>query len=97
MGDKCWCPVQSVSAGLLQSGELRSVVAEGLAKLLMSGRVFSAALLSRLLLLWYNPLAEDDARLRHTLGTFFPIFAFTDRCVFEKAFLCLSFFSSFSC
>ena len=66
---------------VLQSGELRSVVAEGLAKLLMSGRLFSAALLSRLLLLWYNPLAEDDARLRHTLGTFFPIFAFTDRWV----------------
>ncbi|XP_076461529.1 condensin complex subunit 3-like isoform X2 [Babylonia areolata] len=73
-----------------ESGELRSVVAEGLAKLLMSGRVFSPALLSRLLLLWYNPLAEDDAQLRHTLGTFFPIFAFTNSAnqeLFEEAFL----------
>ncbi|KAK7111031.1 condensin complex subunit 3-like [Littorina saxatilis] len=73
-----------------ESGELRSVVAEGLAKLLMSGRVFSAGLLSRLLLLWYNPLAEEDALLRHTLGTFFPIFAFTDSAnqqLFEEAFM----------
>ncbi|KAK7466706.1 hypothetical protein BaRGS_00037193 [Batillaria attramentaria] len=73
-----------------ENGELRSVVAEGLAKLLMSGRVFSSTLLSHLLLLWYNPLAEDDAQLRHTLGTFFPIFAFTDSAnqdLFEEAFL----------
>ncbi|KAL8613334.1 hypothetical protein ACOMHN_052573 [Nucella lapillus] len=73
-----------------ESGGLRSVVAEGLAKLLMSGRVFSAGLLSRLLLLWYNPLMEDDALLRHTLGTFFPIFAFTNSAnqeLFEDAFL----------
>nr|KAG5687867.1 hypothetical protein BaRGS_007561 [Batillaria attramentaria] len=69
---------------------LSSLLDKGLAKLLMSGRVFSSTLLSHLLLLWYNPLAEDDAQLRHTLGTFFPIFAFTDSAnqdLFEEAFL----------
>ncbi|XP_025095867.1 condensin complex subunit 3-like isoform X2 [Pomacea canaliculata] len=73
-----------------ETGELRNVVSEGLAKLLMSGRVFSSTLLSHLLLLWYNPMTEDDAQLRHTLGTFFPVFAFTNSSnqqLLEEAFL----------
>lgn len=73
-----------------ESGELQCTVAEGLAKLLLSRRVFSAGLLSRLLLLWYNPLEEDNAPLRNLLGTFFPILAFTDsgnQQLFEEAFL----------
>lgn len=66
---------------MLQSSEVRTVVAEGMSKLLLSGRVVSAKLLSRLLLLWYNPITEDDAHLRHCLGVFFPVFSFAAKLV----------------
>lgn len=59
-----------------ENSEIRNVAAEGLAKLLLSGRVRSPTLLSRLLLLWYNPTTEDDVYLRHCLGAFLPAFAF---------------------
>merc|ERR1712142_548648 len=32
-------------------------------------------LLSRLLLIWYNPMTESDSKLRHILGTFFPLYS----------------------
>nr|XP_033804584.1 condensin complex subunit 3 isoform X2 [Geotrypetes seraphini] len=70
--------------------ELRTEAAEGLAKLMFSGRLISPKLLSRLVLLWYNPVTEEDTRLRHCLGVFFPIFAYADRTnqeCFEEAFL----------
>ena len=67
----------------LQSNDLRNVAAGGLAKLLLSGRVLSAKLFVRLLLLWYNPTTEDDVNLRHCLGVFFPVFAFASRFVFH--------------
>ena len=57
------------------------MTAEGLAKLMLSGRVPSHKLLSRLLLLWFNPLTEDDNHLRHGLGAFFPVYAFAGRSV----------------
>ena len=63
----------------LQSVLLRGVVAEGLAKLLLNGRIISQKLLVRLLLLWYNPALQDEERLRSVLGTFFPTFAASDR------------------
>ncbi|XP_022086528.1 condensin complex subunit 3-like isoform X2 [Acanthaster planci] len=84
--------VLAILTGLLdsESADVRTVVAEGMAKLLLSGRVTSPKLLSRLLLLWYNPTTEEDLHLRHCLGTFFPVFAFASRanqdCV-EEAFL----------
>jgi condensin complex subunit 3 len=62
-----------------QSNDLRNVAAEGLAKLLLSGRVLSAKLLSRLILLWYNPTTEEDGSLRHCIGVFLPVFAFASR------------------
>uniref|UniRef100_A0A8C3AJV2 Non-SMC condensin I complex, subunit G n=1 Tax=Cyclopterus lumpus TaxID=8103 RepID=A0A8C3AJV2_CYCLU len=49
--------------------------AEGLAKLMYTGRISSAKMLSRLVLLWYNPVTEDDTRLRHCLGVFFQLYA----------------------
>ncbi|KAG7458740.1 hypothetical protein MATL_G00223870 [Megalops atlanticus] len=55
--------------------DLRTETAEGLAKLMFSGRLSSAKLLSRLILLWYNPLTEDDTRLRHCLGIFFQLYS----------------------
>ncbi|KAJ1214296.1 hypothetical protein NDU88_001919 [Pleurodeles waltl] len=70
--------------------ELRTEAAEGLAKLMFSGRLISAKLLQRLVLLWYNPVTEDDTRLRHCLGVFFPIYAYANRNnqeIFEETFL----------
>ncbi|KAJ8339794.1 hypothetical protein SKAU_G00344270 [Synaphobranchus kaupii] len=55
--------------------DLRTETAEGLAKLMYSGRLSSAKLLSRLVLLWYNPVTEDDTRLRHCLGVFFQLYS----------------------
>ncbi|KAM6972031.1 LOW QUALITY PROTEIN: condensin complex subunit 3 [Aplochiton taeniatus] len=70
--------------------ELRTETAEGLAKLMYSGRISSAKLLSRLVMLWYNPVTEDDTRLRHCLGVFFQLYARESRahqeCV-EESFL----------
>ncbi|XP_067893907.1 condensin complex subunit 3 [Heterodontus francisci] len=70
--------------------ELRTVAAEGLAKLLFSGRLSSPKILTRLILLWYNPVTEEDTFLRHCLGIFFPLYAFMNRknqeC-FQEAFL----------
>ncbi|XP_051896147.1 condensin complex subunit 3 [Pristis pectinata] len=70
--------------------ELKTVAAEGFAKLLFSGRLSSPKLLTRLILLWYNPVTEEDTFLRHCLGVFFPLYALTNRknqeC-FQEAFL----------
>ncbi|XP_068710176.1 condensin complex subunit 3-like [Montipora foliosa] len=84
--------VLTILTGILESesNDLRNVAAEGLAKLLLSGRVLSAKLFLRLLLLWYNPTTEDDVNLRHCLGVFFPVFAFASRTnqeLVEEAFL----------
>lgn len=59
----------------LQVSDLRTETAEGLAKLMFMGRISSAKMLSRLVLLWYNPLTEDDTQLRHCLGVFFQLYA----------------------
>ncbi|XP_050751642.1 condensin complex subunit 3 [Gymnogyps californianus] len=79
-------------SGFLDSefSELRTEAAEGIAKLMFSGRLISAKLLSRLILLWYNPVTEEDTRLRHCLGVFFPLFAYANRSnqeCFEEAYL----------
>ncbi|KAK2143344.1 hypothetical protein LSH36_852g00004, partial [Paralvinella palmiformis] len=73
-----------------ESSDIRTVCAEGLAKLMLSGRLVSSKVMSRLILLWYNPVTEDDTRLRHCLGAFFPVYAFSGRAnmdVIEEAFL----------
>ncbi|XP_077575069.1 condensin complex subunit 3 [Stigmatopora nigra] len=70
--------------------ELRTETAEGLAKLMYMGRMSSAKILSRLILLWYNPITEDDIRLRHCLGVFFQLYARESRAhqeVIEECFL----------
>uniref|UniRef100_A0A8C1NDR3 Non-SMC condensin I complex, subunit G n=1 Tax=Cyprinus carpio TaxID=7962 RepID=A0A8C1NDR3_CYPCA len=70
--------------------ELRTETAEGLAKLMYCGRILSPKLLSRLVLLWYNPVTEDDQRLRHCLGVFLQLYSRASRtnqeCV-EESFL----------
>lgn len=73
-----------------ESSDIRTMCAEGLAKLMLAGRFISSKVISRLILLWYNPVTEDDARLRHCLGAFFPIYAFSSRAnmdVMEEAFM----------
>ncbi|KAM7419228.1 hypothetical protein PAMA_016375 [Pampus argenteus] len=70
--------------------DLRTETAEGLAKLIYTGRMSSAKMLSRLVLLWYNPVTEDDIRLRHCLGVFFQLYARESRVhqeVVEESFL----------
>lgn len=81
--DKKWTATASKVIAILsafldnESSELRNIAAEGLSKLLLSGRVVSSKLLSHLLLLWYNPLVEDDEVLLQCLGQFFPLYAFS--------------------
>ncbi|KAM4854405.1 condensin complex subunit 3 isoform 2-T2 [Thomomys bottae] len=70
--------------------DLRTGAVEGLAKLMFSGLLISSRILSRLILLWYNPVTEEDFRLRHCLGVFFPMFAYASRTnqeCFEEAFI----------
>ncbi|KAJ0050910.1 hypothetical protein NL108_009895 [Boleophthalmus pectinirostris] len=70
--------------------DLRTEAAEGIAKLLYTGRIASAKMFSRLVLLWYNPVTEDDTRLRHCLGVFFQLYARESRAhqeVIEESFL----------
>ncbi|XP_063609202.1 condensin complex subunit 3-like [Penaeus indicus] len=58
-----------------ENAEVRTTAAEGLCKLLLACRITSAKLLSHLVLMWYNPITEDDSLLRHMLGVFFPLYA----------------------
>lgn len=70
--------------------QVRAVVSEGIGKLLFQGCVSSSNLLTQLILLWYNPVTEDDSHLRHFLGVFLPAFASSKKCnqeQFEEAFL----------
>ncbi|KAM9793100.1 condensin complex subunit 3 [Neosynchiropus ocellatus] len=73
-----------------EASDLRTETAEALAKLMYTGRLSSAKMLSRLVLLWYNPVTEDDIRLRHCLGVFFQLYARESRAhqeVVEESFL----------
>ncbi|KAK7863872.1 hypothetical protein R5R35_007206 [Gryllus longicercus] len=56
-------------------GQMLCFVVQGLCKLLLAMRISSPKLLSRLILLWYNPVYEDDAHLHQILGQFFKIYA----------------------
>lgn len=66
--------LSSRTAGV-QVSDLRTETAEGLSKLMYTGRISSAKMFSRLVLLWYNPVTEDDTRLRHCLGVFFQLYS----------------------
>uniref|UniRef100_A0A0P4VX19 Nuclear condensin complex subunit 3 C-terminal domain-containing protein n=1 Tax=Scylla olivacea TaxID=85551 RepID=A0A0P4VX19_SCYOL len=61
-----------------ESLEIRTLVVEGLCKLLLSSRITSSKLLSRLILIFYNPATGDDSFVRHILGVFFPLYASED-------------------
>jgi hypothetical protein len=50
------CNVYNFFAHQFQSGDMRTVAAEGLCKLLLNDRIKSSNLVSRLLIMWYNPV-----------------------------------------
>ena len=55
------------------SEDLRTTAVEGACKLLLSNRINDPQLLSRLLILFYNPTTAEDVRLRQCLSVFFQV------------------------
>jgi condensin complex subunit 3 len=56
--------------------ELYTVAVEGFCKLYMTGHILSAKLFSKLLIMYYSPLTQNDVRLRACLSAFLPQFSF---------------------
>lgn len=54
---------------------MRTVAGVGVAKLFIFGRLLSGRLISRLLLLWFNPQTAELPTLSQSLGVFFTDFA----------------------
>ncbi|XP_013189571.2 condensin complex subunit 3 [Amyelois transitella] len=52
----------------------RLIIVEGLCRLIHLGHLESPAILSRLILLWFNPATVDEDMLRQTIGVFFQTF-----------------------
>ncbi|KAL4711777.1 hypothetical protein ACJJTC_005946 [Scirpophaga incertulas] len=52
----------------------RLIIVEGLCRLLHLGHLVSPGILSRLILLWFNPATVDEDMLRQTIGVFFQTF-----------------------
>ena len=72
------------------SVELRTTAVEGVCKLMIANRINEPKLLSRLLILFYNPTTAEDVRLRQCLSVFFQAFAFSSphhRICIEACFL----------
>eukprot|EP00123_Amoebidium_parasiticum_P015639 comp23079_c0_seq1/m.37019 comp23079_c0_seq1/g.37019 ORF comp23079_c0_seq1/g.37019 comp23079_c0_seq1/m.37019 type:complete len:997 (-) comp23079_c0_seq1:368-3358(-) len=59
-----------------QSDELRTVAAEGFARLLINDRLTSAKVFASLVTLYFNPITEEDTQLRQCLTVFFEAYAF---------------------
>ncbi|XP_076748823.1 chromosome associated protein G [Xylocopa sonorina] len=70
------CNFIKILTGLLDNAnqELRTIAAEGLCKLLFNQRISSSSLLSRLIILCYNPTTNGDFYLRQCLSAFFDNF-----------------------
>eukprot|EP00108_Taenia_solium_P003453 TsM_000577100 transcript=TsM_000577100 gene=TsM_000577100 len=58
-----------------KDADLRTVAGVGVAKLFIFGRLLSGRLISRLLLLWFNPQTAELPTLSQSLGVFFTDFA----------------------
>ncbi|CAH0595327.1 unnamed protein product [Chrysodeixis includens] len=52
----------------------RLIIVEGLCRLIHLGHLESPAILSRLILLWFNPATVDEDMLRQSIGVFFQTF-----------------------
>ncbi|XP_033333688.2 chromosome associated protein G isoform X2 [Megalopta genalis] len=65
-----------ILTGLLDNTDqgIRTIATEGLCKLLLNRRISSSILLSRLILLSYNPVNDNDYYLRQCLSGFFDNF-----------------------
>ncbi|XP_063231236.1 condensin complex subunit 3 [Bacillus rossius redtenbacheri] len=57
--------------------EVRDATVLGLCKLMLAQRITSSVLIMRLIIMWFNPVSEDDNHLRQMLGTFFTQFVTT--------------------
>ena len=56
--------------------EIYTTAVEGFCKLYMTGHIVSAKLLSKLLIMYYSPITENDIKLRACLSAFLPQFSF---------------------
>ncbi|XP_054016614.1 condensin complex subunit 3-like [Hylaeus anthracinus] len=86
------CNFIQVLVGLLDNAneEVRTVAGEGIAKLLLHRRINSSTLLSRLIILCYNPVNDGDFYLRQCLSAFFNNFLIRvpeGQKMFEEAYL----------
>ncbi|XP_071634253.1 condensin complex subunit 3 [Temnothorax longispinosus] len=70
------CNFIKILTGLLTNAnqDLRTIAAEGLCKLLLNQRINSSNLISRLIIMCYNPVNADDIYLRQCLSSFFDNF-----------------------
>lgn len=70
--------ILSVMTALLdhEDSDVYTVAAEGFCRLYMTGHILSAKLFSKLLIMYYSPLTENDIKLKACLSTFLPNFAF---------------------
>ena len=59
-----------------KSDVVRLSAVKGVAKLLFLGRISSSTLLTRLLIMWYDERLTEE--IRQFLGSWFPLFAFSD-------------------
>ncbi|KAG7202630.1 hypothetical protein KM043_009811 [Ampulex compressa] len=70
------CNFMKILTSLLDNAnqELRTIAAEGLCKLILNRRISGSRLLSRLIILCYNPANDGDIYLRQCLSSFFDYF-----------------------
>lgn len=70
--------ILSIMTSLLDSddSETYTTAVEGFCKLFMTGHMLSAKLFSKLLIMYYSPMTENDTQLRAILSAFLPQFSF---------------------
>jgi condensin complex subunit 3 len=70
--------------------DIQTVAVESFCKLYMTGHIVSAKLFSKLLIMYYSPLFEQNVRLKSCLASFLPQFAFfraSNQVCVEESFL----------
>lgn len=61
----------------MDGNELQAVACQGVAKLMLSGRVYDESLLRHLFLLYLSPDTSTNQALRQCLSYFFPVFCYS--------------------
>lgn len=59
-----------------EDSDIYTTAVEGFCKLYMTGHILSSKLFSKLLIMYYSPLTQNDLKLRACLATFLPQFSF---------------------